>query len=64
VPLSFGWGIHHCIGAPLARLEGEIAFNALLERFPTIELTTDEPHWRPGFTLRGLLELPVRVAAH
>ena len=64
VPLSFGWGIHHCIGAPLARLEGQIAFNALLGRFPTIELATDEPHWRPGFTLRGLLELPVRVAAH
>ena len=37
-PLSFGWGIHHCIGAPLARMEGEIAFNALLARFPTMEL--------------------------
>ena len=60
-PLSFGWGIHHCIGAPLARMEGEIAFNALLERFPTIELTGDESHWRPSFTLRGLLDLPLRV---
>jgi cytochrome P450 len=64
VPLSFGWGIHHCIGAPLARMEGEIAFNALLQRFPTIELMTDRPQWRPGFTLRGLLELPLRVAPH
>ena len=50
-PLSFGWGIHHCIGAPLARMEGEIAFNALLERFPSIALTGEEPHWRPSFTL-------------
>jgi cytochrome P450 len=63
-PLSFGWGIHHCIGAPLARLEGEIAFNALLQRFPTIELLTDEPRWRPSFTLRGLLELPLHVSTH
>ena len=61
-PLSFGWGIHHCIGAPLARMEGEIAFNALLARFPTMELTGDEVHWRPSFTLRGLLDLPLRVA--
>jgi cytochrome P450 len=62
VPLSFGWGIHHCIGAPLARMEGEIAFNALLRRFPSIELRDHEPSWRPGFTLRGLLELPLRVS--
>ena len=64
VPLSFGWGIHHCIGAPLARMEGEIAFNALLGRFPTMELLQDEPHWRPSFTLRGLLDLPLRVSDH
>jgi cytochrome P450 len=64
VPLSFGWGIHHCIGAALARMEGEIAFNGLLARFPTMELLTDEPHWRPSFTLRGLLDLPLRVSAH
>jgi cytochrome P450 len=63
-PLSFGWGIHHCIGAALARLEGEIAFNALLARFDSIELTGDEPLWRPGFTLRGLQSFPLRVAAH
>jgi len=64
VPLSFGWGIHHCIGAALARMEGEIAFNGLLARFPTMELLTDAPHWRPSFTLRGLLDLPLRVSAH
>ncbi len=62
-PLSFGWGAHHCIGAPLARMEGEIAFNALLARFPTVELVTDEAHWRPSFTLRGLLDLPLRLSA-
>jgi cytochrome P450 len=61
-PLSFGWGIHHCIGASLARMEGEIAFNALLERFPTMELAAAEPPWRPGFTLRGLLELPLHLS--
>jgi|HubBroStandDraft_6_1064221.scaffolds.fasta_scaffold02929_4 cytochrome P450 len=63
-PLSFGWGIHHCIGAALARLEGEIAFNALLARFDSIELLDEEPQWRPGFTLRGLQSFPLRVAAH
>ncbi len=62
-PLSFGWGIHHCIGAALARMEGAIAFNALLARFGTMELVSDEAHWRPSFTLRGLLDLPLRVAA-
>jgi cytochrome P450 len=63
-PLSFGWGIHHCIGAALARLEGEIAFNALLARFESIELSDEPPQWRPGFTLRGLQAFPLRVAAH
>ncbi len=63
-PLSFGWGIHHCIGAALARMEGEIALPALLDRFPTMELTGGEPRWRPSFTLRGLLELPLHVSAH
>jgi cytochrome P450 len=43
-------------------MEGEIAFNALLARFGTMELISDEAHWRPSFTLRGLLDLPLRVA--
>jgi cytochrome P450 len=63
VPLSFGWGIHHCLGAPLARMEGVVAFGALLRRFGTIELLDDEPEWRASFTLRGLNRLPIRVAA-
>jgi cytochrome P450 len=65
-PLSFGWGAHHCLGAHLARAEGEIVFGALLERFSEIELDTGAlaggvPVFRPSFTLRGLESLPVRV---
>jgi hypothetical protein len=62
-PLSFGWGIHHCLGAGLARMEGEIAFNALLSRFDEIHLLADEPEWRASFTLRGLLSLPLELSA-
>ncbi|MFP5327430.1 MAG: cytochrome P450, partial [Acidimicrobiia bacterium] len=50
-PLSFGWGIHHCLGAALARMEGEVVFNALLDRCRTIEARFDEPEWRPTLTL-------------
>jgi hypothetical protein len=56
--LSFGWGIHHCLGAGLARLEGRIVFGQLLERFTTVELGEDEPPRQPGFFLRGLQRLP------
>ena len=62
-PLSFGWGIHHCLGAALARMEGEVVFNALLARFPTIELAVDEPERKPTLVLRGLASLPVRLGA-
>lgn len=58
-PVSFGAGFHFCLGAPLARLEGEIAFIKLLARFPSIDLATDEPAWRNTLTLRGLASLPV-----
>jgi cytochrome P450 len=58
-PMSFGGGIHHCLGAQLARLEGELVFNALIERMPNLELPEkDQPVWRPNFTLRGLTKLP------
>src|SRR5439155_26719014 len=58
-PLSFGGGIHHCLGAQLARLEGELVFTALVERLPNLELPEkDAPDWRGTFTLRGLHKLP------
>jgi cytochrome P450 len=58
-PMSFGGGIHHCLGAQLARLEAELAFTALIERLPNIELPEkDTPAWRRSFTLRGLSRLP------
>ena len=58
-PMSFGGGIHHCLGAQLARLEAELAFTALVERLPDLELPEkDTPDWRGTFTLRGLHKLP------
>jgi hypothetical protein len=58
--VSFGGGAHFCLGAGLARLEGEIAFPALLKRFAKLELATEDPEFRATFTLRGLKSLPVR----
>lgn len=57
--LAFGSGIHYCLGAPLARLEGQIAFATLLRRMPDLHLETDSPKYRDNFTLRGLETLPV-----
>lgn len=57
--LSFGGGIHYCVGAPLARLEGEIALNTLLRRLPQLQLATDDLDWRPLIAFRGLERLPV-----
>ena len=59
--IGFGFGAHFCLGAPLARLEGEIAFRALLERFDSIELVHEAPRFRPNPILRGLESLEVRV---
>ena len=60
--LSFGRGIHHCIGAPLARIEGRIVLEMLLERFSSIEPLGDRPRFRKSIVLRGLQSLPVRCA--
>ena len=58
--LSFGWGIHHCLGAALARLEGQVVFTRFVDRFASMELAGPEPRWSTSF-LRGLDTLPVRV---
>jgi unspecific monooxygenase len=58
--ISFGAGIHFCLGAPLARLELQTSFRTLLERFSGMELV-DEPQWKPAYIIRGLKELRVRI---
>ena len=60
--LSLGRGIHHCLGASLARLQARIAFEMLLERFPRIELVGNRPKFQGGILLRGLESLPLRCA--
>lgn len=61
--LSFGSGIHHCLGAALARLEGAEAIGALVRRFPKMELATDGPEWNGRVVLRGVDTLRVALAA-
>src|ERR671910_150288 len=60
--LAFGrGGVHHCLGAPLARMEGQIALSALLRRFPgaRLAMAPESLHWRRGLFLRGLEKLPL-----
>ena len=59
--LGFGHGIHFCLGAPLARIEANIAFREIAQRLPDIQLATDQIRWRPTAGLRALEALPVRV---
>jgi cytochrome P450 len=60
-PLSFGGGIHYCVGAQLARIEAEIAIRTLLRRLPNLRLDNiDHPDWRQTFVLRGLNKSPAR----
>ncbi|MFD4257158.1 cytochrome P450 [Streptomyces sp. NPDC058534] len=61
--LGFGHGLHHCLGAPLARLEATVAVSLLLERYPTLAFATDPATltWRTSTLLRGLAELPLRL---
>ncbi|MEW2409757.1 cytochrome P450 family protein [Streptomyces griseoviridis] len=58
--LAFGHGIHHCLGAPLARLEGRIAIRTLLERAPDLRADGPPGEWLPGMLIRGVRSLPVR----
>jgi cytochrome P450 len=59
--LGFGHGIHHCLGAQLARMELQVALRSLLDRFPGLRLAVDEAElqWKTGMALRGLRVLPV-----
>jgi cytochrome P450 len=57
--IAFGHGIHYCIGAPLARLEAQVAIPLLLRRRPEIHLTVEEPERRETIGFRGLNHLPV-----
>jgi cytochrome P450 len=61
--LAFGWAAHFCFGAPLARMEGQIAFGTLLRRLRNLTLTSEDFVWRENFGLRGLSGLPVRFDA-
>jgi cytochrome P450 len=61
-PMSFGAGIHFCLGAALARAEGHVVFDELLDRFPMIEPAwSDRPAYRDTIVLHGLESLPVRL---
>jgi cytochrome P450 len=61
--VAFGYGVHYCLGAPLARLEAGIAFNKLLDAFPHLTLAAEPARlaWRHSAHIRGLRELPVRL---
>ncbi|HZE41809.1 MAG TPA: cytochrome P450 [Stackebrandtia sp.] len=61
--LAFSHGLHHCLGAPLARLEARVAVESLLERAPNLEIDPEAipPRWRADFIQRGLKTLPVRL---
>ncbi len=59
--LSFGSGIHYCLGASLARLEGQVVLSGLLDRFATWTLQEDDPPWKDRLTLRGLSRLPITL---
>jgi hypothetical protein len=57
--LAFGWGIHFCLDAPLARVEAQGAINSMIERFPQLRLQNGELKWRQNLTIRCLESLPV-----
>ena len=59
--VAFGFGTHFCLGAPLARVEAQIAFKTLLRRWPKLRLASAEVEWGPSFILRGPKSLPITV---
>ena len=62
--LAFGWSSHFCFGAPLARMEGQIAFETILRRLPTLDLVPGRLTWRNNSGLRGLIALPVTFSTN
>src|SRR5205085_12680420 len=61
--IAFGHGLHYCVGAPLARLEAQIAINTLLRRYPRLRLADTPLAWRPDYTFRSLQALPVEIGS-
>jgi len=59
--LGFGFGIHHCLGAPLARMETQVALTSLVRRAPDLAVTVDEPTYKTNVVLRGMESLPVAM---
>jgi len=57
--LSLGRGPHYCLGAALARLEGQVAIAAVVQRFPRLRLASADVQWQPNFAFRGLRALPL-----
>jgi cytochrome P450 len=61
--LSFGSGIHHCLGAALAKMEAQVALGTMVARFPDVEVVTESPVWNGRIVLRGVTELPLALGA-
>ncbi len=59
--LGFGFGIHHCLGAPLARMETQVALTSLVRRAPDLALTVDDVAYKSNVVLRGMESLPVAL---
>ena len=59
--LSFGGGIHFCLGSVLARMEAQAVLGGVISQFSELELAADDLKWRPHINLRGLESLPIRV---
>ena len=60
--LGFGHGIHFCLGAPLARLEGQIAFRSIARHLPNMRLATDHVEYKPAMGIRSLISLPIETS--
>ena len=57
--MAFGDGVHHCLGATIARVEGQEVFKALAERYPNLQLKNQDMKYRESITFRSIMEMPV-----